>query len=908
MSGSRIGAVIVAAVLMAVISASAFAEGGEPLTTFFGEVGIERTAPVNLVNIPHEKLTTAGTNVNVSGLAGHESEVSIDINPTNPLNLVIVGHSPISNGPTTAPTMNTFYTLDGGATWTLVALGNAQDGRTSNLRFDPALVFDANGNLYVAYGVAESSPNQTVLVVATSTDGGQTYTQFVNLSIQADLSVPGNDKWMMATGPHPTVPLQENLYIAWTQNVSESGLTDQRIVVSSSTDGGATFSAPAIINDASVSGTSVGNLFADPAVGPNGELYVAWHDIPNNQVLIDASLDAGVNWGTDNFVTTSNAGFKTSVPPQPSRGVHVGPTIDTDRSGGPFNGRIYLTYTDLGAGGLPDVDIFVRSSNDGGANWTNAVQVNNDGGTNTQFLPWLDVDQLSGKVAVCWYDARNDANNKKVEAWLGDSSDGGASFPNNVRVSDGQSDQSFDNASALPQNYLEYIGVVAHDCQAYLVWADNSTDSTDLDYFFDAVALTDAAPVVVCSAPVTVECRMFCGTPADDAQLVDFFNGFSATDDCDDALDTTFEHPLCFPVGTTPVIFTATDDAGNASSCTTSVTVEDTTDPEIEVVLNRTVLWPPNHKMSLICADVTVSDLCDSMPTFELVSITSNEPDNGKGDGNTTGDINIISDTKFALRSERRGGGDGRKYTGFGADGTDFDPSLDQFALVVLSQSAMWAYDVDGNLILIRPAFDATAMDLSEVYVGNALDALRPTRSVKVEIDGDGLVDLAVFYPRSETEDLIERSQETKKNSKINRHFMGPIGLHYTGEDGRDFLVENIFNLGEPVPLFPTLPPNVVSDKDAPRHGPGLTVLPNPFNPTTTVAFHLDRSERISLRVYDARGALVRTLRNDVLAAGEHRVEWNGRDNTGRSVATGVYFLHFVAGKERVTRKVVMLK
>jgi len=118
-----------------------------------------------------------------------------------------------------------------------------------------------------------------------------------------------------------------------------------------------------------------------------------------------------------------------------------------------------------------------------------------------------------------------------------------------------------------------------------------------------------------------------------------------------------------FNLGTHVVTLSATDEAGNTGTDSVTVTVVDTTPPEIAISATPNILWSPNHKYVEVTINVTVYDKCDPSPTIKFVSITSNEPDNDVGDGNTVNDIVIINDFTFNLRAERSGTGSGRTYT-----------------------------------------------------------------------------------------------------------------------------------------------------------------------------------------------------------------------------------------------------
>jgi hypothetical protein len=83
---------------------------------------------------------------------------------------------------------------------------------------------------------------------------------------------------------------------------------------------------------------------------------------------------------------------------------------------------------------------------------------------------------------------------------------------------------------------------------------------------------------------------------------------------------------------------------------------------------------------------------------------------------------------------------------------------------------------------------------------------------------------------------------------------------------------------------------------------------PNPFNPRTTIAFSLSKPTETQLRIYDVRGAAVRTLVSGRREAGVHRVDWDGRSDNGQPIASGVYFYKLVAGAFVDTKKMTILK
>lgn len=203
-----------------------------------------------------------------------------------------------------------------------------------------------------------------------------------------------------------------------------------------------------------------------------------------------------------------------------------------------------------------------------------------------------------------------------------------------------------------PSGSTFHIGETMVTCTA----TDFSGNSSECTFMVTVIAAEP--PVIHCPEDITAECT------GDGAAVVEFV--VTAESECDPNVIVVCDPPSgsSFPLGETEVHCTATDRFGNVVECSFSVFVEDTTPPVINsITVSPDMLWPPNHKMHDIVVTVDATDICDSSPMSWVYDVTSNEPINGKGDGNTEPDYMIIEDLMVQLRAERAGLADGRVYT-----------------------------------------------------------------------------------------------------------------------------------------------------------------------------------------------------------------------------------------------------
>ncbi|MBF8301150.1 MAG: OmpA-like protein, partial [Acidobacteria bacterium] len=209
---------------------------------------------------------------------------------------------------------------------------------------------------------------------------------------------------------------------------------------------------------------------------------------------VELTLDRLIYTGSANGFNDSAPGARYFIPAQPDRGVLIRLSADVDRSGGAHNGRIYVAFADQGdldsdpTTGHDDLDIFVIASDDQGATWSalhdspervgaDQVRVNDDAGAASQFFSWLEVDQSSGRVALSWYDTRNDlaSGNDDVQYFAAFSADGGFTWSSNVQVSDGTSN----GHAAGAFNLGDYTGLAYEGGVIHMAWADNSNSVGD---------------------------------------------------------------------------------------------------------------------------------------------------------------------------------------------------------------------------------------------------------------------------------------------------------------------------------------------------------------------------------------------------------------------------------------------
>ena len=396
-----------------------------------------------------------------SALPGNEAEDAIAVNPKNTANVVTM-----STLPDVVSGLSVNVTFNGGASWATRVIGGTASDPLGDICCDQQLAWDRFGNLWMAY-----LPNSTFDVsVALSTDGGRSFTRVADIA-------PNGDQPSIAVGAN-------SVWVSYTASKGKQIQASGAQVRGLGRFGH--FSTPE-----SVTGPQGNGDYGDTAVGPGGQVMVTYQKSENGKGGTDIyTAEDGDGLGSGGFnapvlVAHSRVGGFDPIPAQPDRTIDAEANLAWDRSGGAHSGRAYLVWTQETPNASNNTDIELQHSDDNGATWSPAVRVNDDQTVNSQYDPAIALDQTTGNVALSWYDTRNDLGaggsgdtdgipNDDFQVWGSYSTNGGATFAPNFRISGGTS-------NAIDANSFFDVGDYTHAAfvggMFWPAWSDNSNST-----------------------------------------------------------------------------------------------------------------------------------------------------------------------------------------------------------------------------------------------------------------------------------------------------------------------------------------------------------------------------------------------------------------------------------------------
>lgn len=344
-----------------------------------------------------------------------------------------------------------FVSFDGGLTWSTNTLTSPY-----GVWGDPVIDIDNAGDFYFFHLSNPPGGNWIDRIVCQkTTDYGVTWTDGSYTGLNG---TKAQDKhWTSIDRDNNTI------HMTWTQfddYGSQNPADSSVILYSKSMDAGESWTDAIRINTIAGDCIDGDNTTegAVPAVGPNGEVYVAWAGPLG--LSFDRSTDGGITW-LDNDIPIDDmpTGWDYSIPGI-SRANGL-PITKCDTTGGEHNGTIYVNWSDQ-RNGEDNTDIWLSKSLDEGNTWTEPIRVNDDTSGKHQFFTWMDIDQTNGDLYFIFYDRRSYDDNS-TDVYIAKSTDGGETFAN-FKISE---------SPFVPNSgvfFGDYNNIVAHDGVVRPIW------------------------------------------------------------------------------------------------------------------------------------------------------------------------------------------------------------------------------------------------------------------------------------------------------------------------------------------------------------------------------------------------------------------------------------------------------